>query len=75
MIIPLSNAIFGDKLDIEKIYKVDKKKIIDNLIFKKVNKKIFPVYKLKNRINEYPSTSIIINAANEILVDQFLQKN
>ena len=74
MIIPLSNAIFGDKLDIEKIYKVDKKKIIDNLIFKKVNKKIFPVYKLKNRINEYPSTSIIINAANEILVDQFLQK-
>ena len=73
MIIPLSNAIFGDKLDIEKIYKVDKKKIIDNLILK-VNKKNFPVYKLKKRINEYPSTSIIINAANEILVDQFLQK-
>ena len=35
MIIPLSNAIFGDKLDIEKIYKVDKKKIIDNLILRK----------------------------------------
>ena len=74
MIIPLSNAIFGDSLDIDKIYKIGKKKIIDNLIFKKVDKKIFPVYKLKNRINEYPSTSIIINAANEILVDQFLQK-
>ena len=30
--------------------------------------------KLKKRINEYPSTPIIINACNEILVDQFLQK-
>ncbi len=30
--------------------------------------------KLKNRIDEYPSTSIIINAANEIFVDQFLNK-
>ena len=29
---------------------------------------------LKKRIFEYPSSSIIINAANEILVDQFLQK-
>ena len=28
---------------------------------------------LKNKINQYPS-SIIINAANEILVDQFLLK-
>ena len=25
-------------------------------------------------VNEYPSTSIIINATNEILVDQFLKK-
>ena len=29
---------------------------------------------LNKRINQYPSSSIIINAANEILVDQFLQK-
>ena len=29
---------------------------------------------LKDRANEYFSTSIIINAANEILVDQFLSK-
>ena len=28
--------------------------------------------KLK-KINEYPSTPIIINAANEVLVDQFLR--
>ena len=30
--------------------------------------------KIKNRINEFPSTSIIINASNEILVDQFIKK-
>ena len=36
---------------------------------------IFPVIKLKKRINEFSSTSIIVNAANEILVDQFLKKN
>ena len=42
--------------------------------FKNVNRKIFPVIDLKKRVNEYPSTPIIINAANEILVDQFLNK-
>ena len=30
--------------------------------------------KLKDKINEYYSTPIIINAANEVLVDQFLRK-
>ena len=33
-----------------------------------------PIIKIKNRVNEHPSTSIILNASNEILVDQFLQK-
>ena len=31
-------------------------------------------FKLKNQANKYPSSSIIINGANEILVDQFLLK-
>ena len=48
---------------------------IDNLSFQTVDPKIFPIIKLKKRLNEHPSTPIIINAANEILVDQFLQKN
>ena len=30
---------------------------------------------LKSKINEYPSTPIIINASNEALVDHFLRKN
>ena len=76
MIVPLDNAIFNGNFDIGKFLK--KKKInkhrIENLTFKKVDKKIFPIIQLKKRINEYPSTSIIINASNEILVDQFLQK-
>ena len=74
MIIPIANAIFSKNLVIDKIYDKSKKDI-QNLYFEKVNTKVFPVYKLKNRINEYSSTSIIINAANEILVDQFIQKN
>ena len=39
-----------------------------------MNEKKFPIIKIKKRANEHPSTSIIVNATNEILVDQFLQK-
>ena len=76
MVIPLANAIFEGNLDIDKFYKKKKNKneISDNLIFKKVNKKTFPVIKLKERLNEHPSTPIIINAANEMLVGEFLKK-
>ncbi len=76
MIIPLANAIFDDKLNIEEFYKEERNKNdrFEDLIFKKVDKKIFPMIKLKDRINEHPSTPIIVNAANEILVDQFLKR-
>ena len=76
MIIPLSNAIFDGNLDIQNFYKTKKNKntLIENLTFKPVSEKQFPVIKLKKRINEYPSTPIIINASNEILVDHFLVK-
>ena len=77
MIIPLANAIFEGDLDIENFYKTKKSNLnskIQNLNFKKVDARIFPIVKLKKRINEHYSTPIIINAANEILVDQFLQK-
>ena len=74
MIIPIANAIYDGKLDIQKFRNAKKKKEIENLIFQKVNKKIFPVIKLKNRLDEHPSTSIIINAVNEIFVDQFLKQ-
>ena len=44
------------------------------MIFKEGNKKNFPIIKLKDRLTEYPSTPIIINSSNEILVEQFLAK-
>ncbi len=75
MIIPIANAMFDGKLNIKEFYKTNRKNDkLENLFFKKVDKKIFPVIFLKNRVNEYPSTSIIINAANEILVELFLNK-
>ena len=73
MIIPLANAIYEDKLNINHFY-IKKNSVIKNLTFKKVNKNIFPIIKLKKKLNEYPATPIIINAVNEILVDQFLRK-
>ena len=78
MVIPLANAIFGQNLNIDFFYKNPKEdftdKIVKGLKFTRVNKKTFPLIKLKNRILELPSTPIIINAANEILVDHFLNK-
>ena len=77
MIIPLANAMFDGNLNIDNYIKSNlnkNKKIIENLIFEKVDKKIFPIIKLKNIANKYPSSAIIINASNEILVDHFLRK-
>ena len=76
MIIPIANAIFGDKLLIDEIYPEHYKKnvFLNNFSFQKVDKKKFPIIKIKNRLNEHKSTAIIINAVNETLVDLFLQK-
>ena len=75
MIVPISNAINEKNNDIKKYLK---EKIIDsklqNLSFIEVPEKNFPIIKLLPKLNKYPSTAIIINAANEILVDQFLLK-
>ena len=75
MIIPIANAIFDRNLDIKKIIKVRANhEMIKNLSFKKVDRKIFPIIKLVNQINKYEGTPIIVNAANEVLVDHFLRK-
>ena len=77
MIIPIANAIFDGNINIEDFYKLNKKKtsrILKELSFQEVDKRIFPVIRFKNRLMEHPSTPIIINAANEILVSHFLKK-
>ena len=77
MKIPLANAIFDGKLNIEDFHKNNKETKIEfeNLRFEKVNPKIFPTISLKKIVNQYPSTPIIINSCNEVLVDQFLREN
>ncbi len=72
MTIPISNAIFDSKINIDSY--VETKNKIKNLEFFDVDKKRFPSIKLIPKLNNYVSTPIIINAANEILVDQFLKK-
>ena len=77
MIIPIANAIFDERINIEDFYFSKKnlyKSQIENLSFREVDKKIFPIFKIINRVNEYFSTPIIINAANEVLVYKFLNK-
>ena len=72
----LLQLIDGVSLDTSKKVRIknNKDNMINDLKFQKVNITIFPIIKIKNRANEYTSTSIIINAANEILVDHFLNK-
>ncbi len=48
---------------------------IQNLNFNSVNKKKFPAVNLIPEMNGRKSSPIIINAANEIFVDQFLNNN
>jgi len=77
MVIPIANAIFADQLNIADFYnlkKNKKKSIMENLSFYEVNQENYPMIKLKEKIFEFPSSPIIINAANEVLVDHFLRK-
>ena len=74
MIIPLANAIFDGEVDIKRFYKKKVSFKFENLIFKKVDKNIFPAINLIPKMNQFPSAPIIINAANEVLVDQFLNE-
>ena len=78
MLIPLANAIFDNGVDIEDYIKPKTNNknslFFENFNFLKVDKKRFPVVKLKNRMNEHVSTPIIVNAANEILVEQYLRE-
>ena len=77
MIIPLANAILEKNFQIDNFLSSNNKKrgsFSNKLNFYNVDKKRYPIFKLKDRVDEHYSTPIIINAANEILVDQFLKK-
>ena len=72
MIIPLANAIFDNNLMIDDY--LNKNLNIKSLTFSKPNKINYPILNILSKANEFPSTSIIINASNEVLVDFFLRK-
>jgi len=72
MQIPIANAIFDYKINMNIFIKNDN--TIKNLSFKTPDSNNYPIIKILKRANEHPSTSIIINASNEVLVDHFLRK-
>jgi len=72
MKIPISNILYKNKKNILKISDI-KIKNLNRLNFQKVDQKIFPSIKLLNKsLTLGHSTPIIINAANEVLVNLFL---
>jgi len=73
MKIPISNTLYQSKKNYVKTPNLKIKKL-NNLKFQEVNQKIFPAIKLLNKcITLGFSTPIIVNAANEVLVDLFLK--
>ena len=79
MSIPIGNALFEKNFNVKNFSKINlklkKSDFAKHLDFLKVDKKKFPAIKLKPILNKYISIPIILNAANEIFVDQFLKKN
>ena len=74
MRIPISNTIYGKKNNFSKIKNLDPK-ILNNMSFNKINENKFPAVKfIAKCLNMGFSTPIIINAANEALVELFLKK-
>jgi 1-deoxy-D-xylulose-5-phosphate reductoisomerase len=75
MAIPIANAIFENNLIIGEVLTSARKNLyIKNLNFLKADKKRFPILNILPKMNKYPSTPIIVNASNEILIDSFLKK-
>ncbi len=74
MKIPLANAIFNFKINTNQFMNNNKLYDLENLTFENVDKRRYPVIKLLPKLNNYPSEGIIINAVNEILIDQFIKK-
>tara|TARA_B100000700_G_C15056974_1_gene863366 strand:+ start:2767 stop:3930 length:1164 start_codon:yes stop_codon:yes gene_type:complete len=73
MKIPIANAIYDNKINIENFIDT-KKHYLKNLSFERVDKKRFPIVTLLNSKIYQNSGPIILNACNEILVDRFIKK-
>ena len=76
MKIPIANAIYENKIDIKTLLrkKVNFLKNFDHLKFEAVDKKKFPIVTLLSKKIYNNSGAIILNASNEVLVNEFLKK-
>ncbi len=74
MRIPIANAIYENNFDAAKLIKTKKNTLInfENLKFKKVDKKRFPIVTLLEKFSNKNSGPIILNACNEVLVSKFI---
>ena len=75
MKIPISNAIYNNKINIDKIIKNNNNFLgkLKNIEFEKVDKKRFPIVTLNKDKYLSKSAPIILNASNEILVESFVK--
>ena len=73
MKIPIANAIFKNNFNVKDLL-ISKNDNLKNLEFIKIDPKRYPIIKIIPKLNKFISTPIILNAANEILVDQFLKR-
>ena len=73
MRIPIANAIEDSNKNLEN-FDFNYKEISNKLTFFKVDKTKFPTEEIVKKINVNNSSPILINAANEIIVDHFLTK-
>jgi 1-deoxy-D-xylulose 5-phosphate reductoisomerase len=74
MSIPIANAIYENKIDLNsKTTTTDFLKNFNVLKFEKVDKKRFPIVTLLGKKIHKNSGSIILNASNEILVESFIK--
>jgi len=76
MKIPIANALLKN-FNYKKFFSIKNKNYnkIQNLNFIPVDKNIFPAVSLIPEMNSRKSSAIIINAANEIFVEEFLKNN
>ena len=77
MKIPIANALFDGKLNYANSFKDKNIKNFsgNNLGFFPVDQKKFTTLNLIPEMDRHESSSIIINATNEIFVDEFLKNN
>jgi 1-deoxy-D-xylulose 5-phosphate reductoisomerase len=76
MKIPIANGIYENKIDIKSllIKKSNFLRNINHLKFESVDKKRFPIVTLLSKKIYSNSGAIILNASNEVLVNEFLKK-